>query len=83
MTDFATLLLTADASGLKQGEAALDSIAAKGAQTEQRVGSSMKKIRDEAKKAGESIKRDFAPALGLGIAPVRKFDELGLAFPKI
>lgn len=37
MTDFAKLILTADATGLKQGEAALDSIAAKGAQAETKV----------------------------------------------
>lgn len=37
MTDFAKLIMTADASGLKQGEQALDSLAAKGEQAESRV----------------------------------------------
>ncbi|MDQ7776281.1 MAG: hypothetical protein Q4615_10510 [Paracoccus aminovorans] len=37
MTDFATLIMKVDATGLKQGEQALDSLATKGAQAEAKV----------------------------------------------
>lgn len=57
MTDFATLIMTADASGLKQGEQALDSLAAKGAQAEQRVTKSTAGMSAGVKNVGTSAQR--------------------------
>ncbi len=52
MTDFATLVLGADTSGLKKGEAALDSIAAKGAAVESKVGASLNRTGQAATNMG-------------------------------
>lgn len=55
MSDFAKLILTADASGLLQGEQALDSIAAKGAQTEAKVTKAMRGVGDSGKQAARGL----------------------------
>ncbi len=80
MTDFAKLILTADASGLKQGEAALDSIAAKGEQTEKRVTDAMDKTGKSATGAGDKFVE-----LGKGATSARApLDALGASvFPSI
>ncbi|WP_062560984.1 phage tail length tape measure family protein [Paracoccus aminovorans] len=56
MTDFAKLVLAADATGLKQGEQALDSLAAKGAQVEGRLGGAMKRTASDLREAGAAAK---------------------------
>lgn len=56
MTDFAKLILAADATGLKQGEQALDSLAAKGAQVEGRLGGAMKRTASDLREAGAAAK---------------------------
>ncbi|WP_018000046.1 phage tail length tape measure family protein [Paracoccus sp. N5] len=55
MTDFAKLVLAADATGLVQGEQALDSLAAKGAQ-EGRLGGAMKRTASDLRQAGAAAK---------------------------
>ena len=56
MTDFATLVLKADATGLAQGEQALDSLATKGAQVEGRLGGAMKRTASDLRQAGAAAK---------------------------
>lgn len=52
MVDFANLVLTADTSGLKQGEIALASLASKGGKAEAAINASMTSIEKAAQSAG-------------------------------
>ncbi|MFC3169218.1 hypothetical protein [Paracoccus fontiphilus] len=55
MSDFATLVLSADASGLKQGEQALDSLASKGEETEGKLAQSSANLSKEFDRVVASI----------------------------
>lgn len=61
MSDFATLIMTADASGLKQGEQALDSLASHGEQAERRVTDAMSKTGKSAQQLGGAISDVVVP----------------------
>ncbi|MFD2439729.1 phage tail length tape measure family protein [Paracoccus kondratievae] len=62
MSDFANLIMTVDASSLKQGEQALDSLATKGAQAEKIVTKGLRNVGDSGKQAGRGLSEAEAAA---------------------
>lgn len=68
MTNFAELVLTADSSGLKAGEGALDSIAAKGAATESRITAVSKKMSASLTGFGTSAQKAATASASLATA---------------
>lgn len=90
MTDFATLFLKVDSTGMLPGDAALDRIAAKGAKAEVDVNISMRGIEAAMEKAAKAMgmvaaamDKGLAQTTAAGQAQARTFEELRRAIDPV